>query len=231
MVDAGLLLAFTLAAVFVLMMPGPTVLTVVSYGLRLGPRAAGASTAGVVLGDGLAVTLCLTGAGAVLAVSPLAFEIIKWCGVAYLLWLAFGIWRTSNAPDAALNLDLRTAPGLHPGADATHAAADRAAQTDLAKVFRQTFLVTTLNPKGIAFFLAFIPQFVAADRPYWGQVTVYGLLFVGLGGLNALAYAYLSGRLAFVFDRPGPVRILRRVSAGFLLFAALITAAGHVPTL
>ncbi|MBL6773391.1 MAG: LysE family translocator [Alphaproteobacteria bacterium] len=215
MVDAGLLLAFTLAAVFVLMMPGPTVLTVVSYGLRLGPRAAGASTAGVVLGDGLAVTLCLTGAGAVLAVSP----------------LAFGIWRTSNAPDAALNLDLRTAPGLHPGADATHAAADRAAQTDLAKVFRQTFMVTTLNPKGIAFFLAFIPQFVAADRPYWGQVTVYGLLFVGLGGLNALAYAYFSGRLAFVFDRPGPVRILRRVSAGFLLFAALITAAGHVPTL
>ena len=119
----------------------------------------------------------------------------------------------------------------HATAAGTHAAADRAAQTDLAKVFRQTFMVTTLNPKGIAFFLAFIPQFVAADRPYWGQVTVYGLLFVGLGGLNALAYAYLSGRLAFVFDRPGPVRILRRVSAGFLLFAALITAAGHVPTL
>ena len=102
---------------------------------------------------------------------------------------------------------------------------------NLAQVFRQTFIVTALNPKGIVFFLAFIPQFVAADRPYWGQVAVYGLLFVGLGGMNALAYAYFSGRLAFVFDRPGPVRILRRVSAGFLLFAALITAAGHVPTL
>ena len=99
------------------------------------------------------------------------------------------------------------------------------------QVFRQTFIVTALNPKGIVFFLAFIPQFVATDRPYWGQVAVYGLVFVVLGGLNALAYAYFSGRLAFLFDRPGPVRILRRVSAGFLVLAALITAAGHVPTL
>ncbi|MBB24541.1 MAG: lysine transporter LysE [Geminicoccus sp.] len=222
MVDAGLLLAFTLTAVFVLLIPGPTVLTVVSYGLRLSPRAAGASTAGVVLGDGLAVTLCLTGVRAVLAASPLAFDIIKWCGVAYLLWLAYGVWRASNAADDALTLDLRTA---------THAATDTAARTDLAQVFRQTFIVTALNPKGIVFFLAFIQQFVAADPPYWGQVTVYGLLFVGLGGMNALAYAYFSGRLPFVFDRPGPVRILRRVSARFLPFAALITAAGHVPTL
>lgn len=108
----------------------------------------------MVLGDGLAVTLCL----------------------------AYGVWRASNEADDALTLDLRTATGLHPGADATHAAADRAARTDLAQVFRPTFIVTSLNPKGIVFFLAFIPQFVAADRPYWGQVTVYGLLFVGLGG-------------------------------------------------
>ena len=115
MLDARLLLAFTLAAVFVLLIPGPTVLTVVSYGLRLGPRAAGASSAGVVLGDALAVTLCLTGVGAVLAVSPLAFDIIKWCGVAYLLWLAYGVWRAGNAADDALTLDLSAAPRVPPG--------------------------------------------------------------------------------------------------------------------
>ncbi len=229
MVDAGLLLAFTLAAVFVLLIPGPTVLTVVSYGLRLGSRAAGASSAGVVLGDALAVTLCLTGVGAVLAVSPLAFDIIKWCGVAYLLWLAYGVWRASNAADDALTLDLSAAPRVPPGPGA--GAARRADARGLMQVFRQTFIVTALNPKGIVFFIAFIPQFVATDRPYWGQVAVYGLVFVVLGGLNALAYGYFSGRLAFLFDRPGPVRILRRVSAGFLVLAALITAAGQVPNL
>jgi len=231
MVDAGLLLAFTLAAVFVLLVPGPTVLTVVSYGLRLGPRAAGASTAGVVLGDALAVTLCLTGVGAVLAVSPLAFDVIKWCGVAYLLWLAYGIWRASNAADDALTLDLNAATKVLPGPGPGAGAARRADAGGLMQVFRQTFIVTALNPKGILFFLGFIPQFVATDRPYWGQVAVYGLVFVVLGGLNALAYAYFSGRLAFLFDQPGPARIMRRVSAGFLVLAALITVAGHVPTL
>ena len=229
MVDAGLLLAFTLAAVFVLLVPGPTVLTVVSYGLRLGPRAAGASTAGVVLGDALAVTLCLTGVGAALAVSPLTFNVIRWCGVAYLLGLAYGIWRASNAADDAIILDLSAAPKVLPGPGA--GTAHRADPGGLMQVFRQTFIVTALNPKGILFFLGFIPQFVATDRPYWGQVAVYGLVFVVLGGLNALAYAYFSGQLAFLFDRPGPARMMRRVSAEFLVLAALITVAGHLPTL
>ena len=221
MVDPGLLLAFTLAAVFVLLMPGPTVLTVVSYGLRLGPGAAWVSAAGGVLGDALAVTLCLTGVGAVLAISPLAFDVIKWCGVAYLLWLALGIWRDRTLiGNAGLNREVAAAtetksPDVH----------------GLAQVFRQTFIVTVLNPKGIIFFLAFIPQFVAADRPYWGQVAVYGAVFVVLGGTNALAYAYFSGRLSYLFGHPGAMRILRAVSAGFLVLAALITAAGQVPNL
>ena len=163
MLDARLLLAFTLAAVFVLLIPGPTVLTVVSYGLRLGPRPAGASSAGVVLGDALAVTLCLTGVGAVLAVSPLAFDIIKWCGVAYLLWLAYGVWRAGNAADDALTLDLSAAPRVPPGPGA--GAAHSMEPGGLMQVFRQTFIVTALNPKGIVFFIAFIPQFVGTIDP------------------------------------------------------------------
>lgn len=215
MLNTPSLLAFTVTASIILVIPGPTILTVVAYGLRVGRKAVWASTAGVVLGDLVAVTVCLTGLGAILAVSPIAYDAIKWGGVAYLLFIAVQSWRESNR--------------IGRNAHASTTAPEVSAAIPVARVFQQTFIVTALNPKGIVFFLAFIPQFVDRSLPYWPQVTVYGLLFVALGGLNALAYAYSSGRLSSLFTRDSSLKWLKRVSAGFLSAAALITALHHVP--
>ena len=216
MINTASLIGFLLTAGILLVIPGPTILTVVAYGLRVGRKAIWASTAGVVLGDLTAVTLCLTGLGALLAVSPAAYDAIKWAGVAYLVYVAVQTWRESNHVVAA-----------KPGGDPT--APEIADSIALSKVFQQTFIVTALNPKGIVFFLAFIPQFVDRSLAYWPQVTVYGVLFVVMGGANALAYAYSSGRLSSLFTQPNALKWLKRVSAGFLLSAALITALHHAP--
>jgi len=214
LINTTSLIAFVLTASIVLVIPGPTILTVVAYGLRVGRKAVWASTAGVVLGDLVAVTACLTGLGAILALSASAYEVIKWAGVAYLFYIAVQTWRESN----------RISP-VDQAEDAPKVALD----VPLSTVFRQTFIVTALNPKGIVFFLAFIPQFVDGSLAYWPQVTVYGLLFVVLGGLNALVYAYSSGRLSTFFTRPTALKWLRRTSAGFLGGAALITALHKAP--
>lgn len=215
MLNTPSLFAYIITAAVLLAIPGPTILTVVAYGLRLGQRAAWASTAGVVLGDLLAVTLCLTGLGAILALSPSLYGLIKWAGVAYLIFLAVQTWRESNRIASSLG----TSPK----------ALQIEASLPLTHVFRQTFIVTALNPKGLVFFLAFIPQFVDRSLAYWPQVTVYGGLFVVMGGANALVYAYSSGRLSTFFTRPTALRWLKRASAGFLGSAALITALHHVP--
>lgn len=213
-INSSLLLAFLLTAGVLLIIPGPTILTVVAYGLRAGRRAVWASTAGVVLGDATAVVVCLAGLGAVLAVSASAYAVIKWVGVGYLLFLAVQTWRESRHASAG--------EGQPPESDL-------GTKITMARVFRQTFLVTALNPKGIVFFLAFIPQFVDDRLAYGPQVAVYGTLFVILGGVNASLYAYSSGRLAALFTRPAALKWMKRASAGFLGSAALITAFHKVP--
>ena len=215
MINTTSLIAYALTAGILLIIPGPTILTVVAYGLRVGKKAAWASTAGVVLGDLTAIVVCLTGLGAILAVSPSVYEAIKWAGVAYLVYLAVQTWRESNQIDITAKNQVSTP--------------EVSERVPLSKVFQQTFIVTALNPKGIVFFLAFIPQFVDPVLAYWPQVTIYGLIFVGLGGLNALVYAYSSGRLSSFFTHPKALKTLKRVSAGFLCSAALITALHHAP--
>lgn len=215
MINTASLIGFVLTAGILLIIPGPTILTVVAYGLRVGRKAVWASTAGVVLGDLTAVTLCLTGLGALLAVSPVAYDVIKWAGVAYLVYVSVQTWRESNRVRAA-----GSAGFVDP---------EMTQSVPLSKVFQQTFIVTALNPKGIVFFLAFIPQFVDRALAYWPQVMIYGGLFVVMGGANALAYAYSSGRLSSMFTHPDALKWLKRVSAGFLSSAALITALHNAP--
>ena len=179
-------------------------MTVVAYGLSQGSRAVWASTLGVVAGDAVAVALSLTGLGALMALSPDLFTVVKWIGAAYLIWLAVQTWRESNA--LALSVKNKVSKAV-----------------PLITIFRQNFFVTALNPKGIVFFVAFIPQFVRVDIPYWPQVVIYGLVFVVLGGVNAMAYAYSAGKLSAFFTQPMALRWMKRTGAVFLAVAGIYT--------
>lgn len=196
-VDALTLLTFVPAALALNLTPGADMMFSLGQGLRSGPRAAVAAAAGITAGGMVHVTLAGMGLGALVAAHPGVFDVIRWVGVAYLLWLAVQSLRHS-----AVNRS--TAPRLSP-----------------LVAFRDGALVNLTNPKVILFVLAFIPQFVDPSR---GAVLMQFLMFgavLGLGGMiiNSAVGVFAAGLGRHLATSPGFSRILGRISAG--IFAAL----------
>ncbi|MCW2307866.1 LysE family translocator [Rhodobium gokarnense] len=198
-------LAFVAAATVILILPGPTVLLVVAYALGQGRRVALAMVAGVALGDFVAMTVSMAGLGAVMLASATLFTVMKWIGAAYLVYLGIKLWRA----DARL-------PAL---------GAEDAPPVPLTGAFTHAFAVTALNPKSIAFFIAFVPQFITHDAPLLPQLVVLETTFVGLAAVNAAAYAVLGDQLRKRMTKPSVLRWLNRAGASCLVGMGAATAA------
>ncbi|WP_257098932.1 LysE family translocator [Pseudovibrio flavus] len=196
--------AFVLASVVVLAIPGPTILLVISYALGQGRRSAVATVSGSSLGDFVAITASLLGAGAILAASSTLFTLLKLVGAAYLVWLGIKMWRAPT-----LTRDIKAA-GAH---------------TPLRKIFGNCFLVTALNPKSIIFFTAFVPQFVDPASALTPQFVTLIVTFVSLATINAVMWAMMAGSLRVHFQKPTAMKIANRIGGGFLVSAGLLTAA------
>lgn len=196
-------LAFTAASFAILIIPGPTVMLVVGYALGEGRRAALGTVGGVLLGDLLAISVSALGLGALLAASAELFMVFKWAGAAYLIWLGVRIWRAPVDP----------------------AAVERAAAGSHRRRALQGFVVTALNPKSLAFFVAFLPQFMAPDAPVLPQLAVLAPTFAGLAALTNGGYALLAGSVRSRLRKPAVLRAINRVGGGFLIGAGVLTAA------
>ena len=197
-------LAFVAASVIMLLVPGPTVLLVIAHSLREGRRATLPTVAGVMAGDALAVTVSLAGLGALIATSAMLFTALKWIGAAYLIWL--GIRTLMQAPRM---------PGREePGAPATS-----------RRMAGSAFIVTALNPKGIAFFVAFLPQFVDPSAATAPQLVIMAVTFVCLAGTTNLGYALAASRASVLIRRPLWQRVTQWTSGGALIGAGVLTAA------
>jgi len=197
-------IAFALASTALLAIPGPTVMLVVSYALGRGRASGWATVPGVALGDFTAMTLSLAGAGAVLAASATLFTALKLCGAAYLVWLGVQLWRAKPAPADVAGLAI----------DVPH-----------RRMFWSAFVVTALNPKGIVFFVAFVPQFVEPAAPLLPQFAILVATFVALGTANAALWALMAGTMRARFRRPSTLRLVNRIGGSFLIGAGLLTAA------
>ncbi|MEM9590006.1 MAG: LysE family translocator [Pseudomonadota bacterium] len=193
-------LAFVLASALVVLIPGPNIVLTVSYAVRHGLRSGVATVPGVVLGAFVAMSLSLAGAGAVLAASVVWFSVLKLLGALYLVWLAYALW---------------TAPVEQIEVDETQGAAS------LSALFWQSFLVSVLNPKGPAFYIAFVPQFVTADGAVFGQFTLLVATFLGVATLNSLLWLIFASGLRRRLQRPSIRRMLNRIGAGCLGVAGL----------
>ena len=198
-VPMDLWLAFVAAAIVLLAIPGPTILTVISYSASHGRRATLPLIAGVALGDSTALLLSLVGLGALLATSALWFNVVKWAGGLYLLYLGVRMLRSGASPLAA---------------------AASPAPESLWRLFLNTYTVTALNPKGIVFFVAFLPQFLHPASPAAPQLWALGITFVVLAALNATLYAAFASAARRMLESP---RAQRRFN---LLGGSLICTAG-----
>ena len=189
--DLTLWLTFAAASTALLLIPGPTVLLVMSYALSQGRSVAVASATGVALGDISAMTASLAGLGALILTSAALFTVLKWVGAAYLIWMGWRLFRSARGAMLGRIGETRSIPAR--------------------EVFCHAALVTALNPKSIVFFIAFVPQFLRPEAPLIPQFAILTATFVALALLNALAYALLADRLRTGLKRPS---VLRRITQG-----------------
>ena len=192
-------LLFCVACVALSATPGPNMLLLVSRTLAQGRAAGFVSLAGTSTGFALHAIAAALGLSALLAAVPLAFEVVKWAGAVYLLWLAIVTWRASDVPEAAAN----------------------APRVERAAMYRQGLLTAVLNPKVAVFQLALFPQFVDPAR---GSVLAQSLvlaltqLIIVVAGDSACVFAATGARRWFA-RRPGWGRWSKRALAG--VFAGL----------
>ncbi|GEP53437.1 LysE family translocator [Reyranella soli] len=198
--------AFTAASAALLIIPGPTVLLVVSYALGQGWRTVLPMTVGVALGDFTAMTLSMLGLGALLAASATLFTILKWVGAAYLVYLGIKLWRAGGTLEAA------------PRTDAVSA----------ARMLGHAWLVTALNPKSITFFVAFLPAFLDPQADFLTQMLVFETTFLLLAFANAFGYALVATRARGFVANPRAIGVVNKVGGGLLIGAgaATVTFAG-----
>jgi len=190
--------AFALATCILLVIPGPTILTVISYSIAHGSRANVPLVAAVALGDSTALILSIAGLGALLSTSAWMFTAVKWVGGLYLIYLGIKLIYASASP----------------------ANSEKAGELDSQwKLFANTWLVTALNPKGIIFFIAFLPQFVNHSRPVVPQLWILSITFVVLAALNAMLYAVFATSARKVLQSPKAQKSFNYGGGGLLSIA------------
>lgn len=196
-------LAFAAACAIILVIPGPTILLVISYALGHGRKSASATVAGVALGDFTAMTASMLGLGALLATSAELFTVLRWVGAAYLIYLGIKLWRA-------------------PVGDMAVAAVNDVSST---RMFLHAYIVTALNPKSIVFFVAFLPQFLVASEPLLPQMIICEATFLVLATLNAASYALMASAARQTIRKDSVQRLVNRVGGSLLVTAGLATVA------
>lgn len=199
MPEPATLLLFAGAALALLVVPGPSVIYIVTRGIHQGRAAALVSVVGVTTATLVHTAFAAAGLSAILASSATAFSVVKYAGSAYLLYLAVRTWLDRSSEQ----LDLPR-PTTH-----------------LRRVYVEGFLVNLLNPKTALFILALLPQFVDPARGAAGvQILVLGGILAGLGLLSDGTYALASGSIgSWLRRRRSIAGIQRRASAA--IYAAL----------
>lgn len=188
-------LAFALASAIVVLIPGPNIVLTVTYAIRDGMRSGLATVPGHVLGAFIGMSASLAGAGAILAASVGLFTAMKVAGALYLMWLAYKLW---TAPLAGIRTE------------------DDAPERSLWRLFRQSILISALNPKGPVFYMAFVPQFIDPSQPAFAQFAILTATFLAVAGINGICWLALACALRDRLQGPFVMRLINRIGAACL---------------
>ncbi|GAB4573153.1 MAG: LysE family translocator [Anaerolineae bacterium] len=206
MPDGGTLLLFAAAALSVNFTPGPDMLYVIARSVGEGRRAGIVSALGLSIGYLVYTAVAASGLAALLMSFPAAYEVIRFAGAAYLIYLGLKTWRES------------------PGLDVPQTVAHGGMVTrSWAAIFRQGALTSTLNPSIAVFFMAFLPQFIDPTRETVViQIVTLGLVFNLTATTTHTAIALLTGTAGNWFrEQRGTVRWQRRLSGAVLILLGL----------
>ncbi|MGI5488544.1 LysE family translocator [Microtetraspora malaysiensis] len=200
LLDPAVAMTFCLAALVISLVPGPDMLFIAATGLASGPRAGVLAALGMSSGLVVHTTAAALGFGALMRTFPVVFDVVRVLGAAYLLYLAVASFRSARTPE--------------PLGQSAH-------RTSWGRIYAKALLTNLANPKVIAFYLAFFPQFVDPARgSVMAQFFVLGALFIVVGLMVDASAGLLAGRLGdFVRRHPAVQKWLHRVSG--TIFAAL----------
>lgn len=207
MPELSTILAFCVATVALLLIPGPAVLYILNRSIADGRRVGLAAVAGLEVGDAIQVTFAAVGLSAVLAASATLFNIVKWAGVVYLVYT--GVRTLLKVPTAV--------------------DADQAAVTT-QQAFRQGIIVNALNPKTALFFLSIFPQFVDTNATHANLQSLFlGVIFVVLATIFNGSYSLMASGLRHLLLRGNTLPFIQRYVSGMLFvgLGALAATAGR----
>ncbi|MEM7074321.1 MAG: LysE family translocator [Pseudomonadota bacterium] len=186
--DPATLAAFIAAGLLLNVTPGADFVYVTASGIRGGPAMGMAAALGINVGIAVHVTLAAAGLSVLLLTHSWAYDLIRYVGAAYLVYLAVQAWRSEATPQ------------------------DGIAATSIVRAIRRGFLTNVLNPKTALFIFAFIPQFTdPALGPIWAQILVLGGIFLGVGLIFSLCLGAMAGLMADILK--ARKRLLNRISA------------------
>ncbi len=185
-------------ALLISLSPGAGAATAMSAGLTYGVRGAGWTTLGLMAGYGVQMLIVSVGLGSLIATSPELFQVIKWIGVGYLLWLGVQFWRQRRSADIESHI---AAPG----------------PTRLW----QAILVNITNPKGMVFLVALMPQFIDPELPQLPQLLLISATLLVIDWGIMTGYSSLAATLRHRFADPVAMIWPQRVAGSALIMAAM----------
>jgi threonine/homoserine/homoserine lactone efflux protein len=200
-----ILLAFAVASVLLVAVPGPNSVFILTESVSGGSRAGVASALGVETATLVHITAAALGISAAIAASPVAYTVLRYAGAVYLLYLAWQTFRQRSAVTDVAAVQVR--PMHH--------------------IYRSGLVVNLLNPKVILFFLAFLPQFVSPDASTATtrtEMLVLGAVFFAIAFAMDLGYAFLGGAIRGALSGTRTQVVQRYVVAGVYLSLAAWTA-------
>ena len=194
-------LSYMCTSIVVCMIPGPTVLMVMAQALNHGPKAVLPLIAGTCSGNVVAMSLSFIGLGALMSVSAFMFSALKWLGVAYLVYLGLRYWRT---PVESFKM--------------------QSGSMDSVQVFKDSFIVTALNPKSLVFFVMLLPLFIDETHSILLQMLIMSISFMMVSTFTVIIYGVFAGYIHNRLNSPSTRKWFNRTGGSLLLGAGALTA-------
>ncbi|MCX7295304.1 MAG: LysE family translocator [Hyphomicrobiales bacterium] len=192
--------AFALMALAIEITPGPNMGYLAVLSLSRGWQVGAAAVIGVGLGHAIYGVAAALGVAALIDASPLLYGLLRWGGVAYMVWLAYEAWSSQGGTPSDIVGDVD--PRL------------------LQRAFRQGLVTNLLNPKAAIFFIAVVPTFIRPGASVVTQTLILSGVFVAVATIVHLTIVLLAGRLKGFVNDPARRRPIRRALAIVLLCIA-----------
>ena len=197
-------LTFFAASWAISISPGPGAIASMSAGLNHGFRYGYVTVFGLVLGIWTQLLIVSVGLGALISTSATAFTVVKWLGVAYLVWLGIAQWRAPARPMVALS--------------------DTGAVVSRRALILKAWMINVVNPKGTVFLLAVVPQFINLSQPLLAQYLIIGATLAFTDMVVMAGYTALASRVLGALKEPSHIRAMNRIFGSLFVLAGSLLA-------